>query len=257
MVARFAKESSLAKMRSQLFRPRSEKDSQQEQKGHFSRLRTIGGVFTVAEKDLSVKSINTLDTKLSYDSAASAWSSSGSDSHHVGSPKVARSKGSRRLLGHDAGCISAGNAFGDDWELGDDELLGRIMLKSRKLPKDSGAYASNHVMINSERIKKRIAPLSRMTAMDEAARRQAIIMAEQGALYHSTPADLREQLGEVAGLRIGENVAQGSDLRSIHESMMDCTADKNNMLDRRFLYMGVGTAKGSDGTLYLCQIFQN
>jgi hypothetical protein len=253
-------------------------NQRREHKHHERIFDTIGGVFATSsseEKDSSVKSIITLDTVRSSNdtiSGASGWSSSGSDNHHVGAPKLARSSGTRTLLsgdinddevkvtasgGDDESPSSSG--LGDDWELGDEELLGRIMLKSRKLPKHSGNYASNHVMINSERVRGGIAPLTRMPHMDELARKRASAMAERSRLDHCTdPTDLREQMGtKLAGRRIGENVALGSDLRSMHRSMMACTADRNNILDRRYLYMGIGTAKGGDGTLYLCQIFQN
>lgn len=60
--------------------------------------------------------------------------------------------------------------------------------------------------------------------------------------------------------RIGVNVGRGSTIKDIHKSMVSSsTADLNNIIDRRFVYMGVGTAKGGDDndTMYLCQIFSD
>lgn len=58
--------------------------------------------------------------------------------------------------------------------------------------------------------------------------------------------------------RVGENVAVGNSIKEIHLAMMsDSIADKNNILDRRYIYLGMGTAKSEvTGKLYLCQIFQ-
>jgi uncharacterized protein YkwD len=52
-------------------------------------------------------------------------------------------------------------------------------------------------------------------------------------------------------------VTRGANLHAIHSYMMTSVADRNNIMDRRFTSMGVGTAKADDGTLYLCQIFRD
>jgi hypothetical protein len=58
--------------------------------------------------------------------------------------------------------------------------------------------------------------------------------------------------------RIGENVAVGNTIQEIHMAMMsDSIADRNNILDRRYVYFGMGTAKSQrSGKIYVCQIFQ-
>jgi hypothetical protein len=224
---------------------------------------TIGGVFEVCcdpcGKQDSLKSMNTIDTRSSYDSTAS-WNSSGSPDHHKGAPLIVRKSVSQRFI-NNAG-----------FELGDEEILGRIMLKSHLLPKNDGYYASNHVMINNERTKRYIPPLKRMPDMDELAREQARRMAAENELSHSDSTDLQIRLGRHCGRRIGENVTRGSNLQNrqkcmvtrgsnlqnIHKAMMESVADRNNIMDRRFTCMGVGTAKSSDGTLlYLCQLFRD
>jgi uncharacterized protein YkwD len=143
----------------------------------------------------------------------------------------------------------------DDVRLDQAEALGLIMLRARQLPKDSWYFASNHIMINAERTKRTISPLVRDTVLDSLARAQATGMASSNRLYYSDPSDLQLDIDEPSR-RLGENVTRGSTLRKINEAMMDSAADKNNILDRRFTHMGMGTAKASDGTLYLCQLFR-
>ena len=104
---------------------------------------------------------------------------------------------------------------------------------------------------------KQAPPLKRMRDLDAIAREQAKMMASEQMLFHAEPVAIQEQLGRECGRRIGENVTKGTDLHAIHSKMMTTLADKNNIMDRRFTWMGVGTAKASDGTLYLCQIFSD
>jgi uncharacterized protein YkwD len=135
------------------------------------------------------------------------------------------------------------------------EELGLIMARSRQLP-GTWYYSSNHVLVNKERTKRGIAPLIRKVELDELARKIAASMAESQSVRHSNPHDLMFEL-QAPCRRLGENVASGSSIREIHRGMMQTSqADKNNILDRRYTSMGMGTALGSDGELYLCQIFR-
>lgn len=221
-------------------------------KSDFAKFVTIGGVYYDASESssssetTSVNSCKSLDESIDTENTSSSWSSSGSANHHEGAPRIARNF-SQRLI----------NPNGI--QLSDDELMGRIMLKSRTLPKNDGYIASNHVMINNERTRLNIAPLKRAPSLDEVAREHAKKMAQANELFHSDPEKLQEDLvGEESGRRIGENVTKGTNLHAIHAMMMKTSLpDKNNILDRRYKDMGVGTAKAADGTLYLCQIFRD
>lgn len=228
------------------------------------RFWTIGGVYFNFENTLderskrldileesetkprSAKSLNTVDTQST--SSSEEWNSSGSPEHHKGSPLLAKTFSQRR--------INPKNL-----PLTQEQLVDRIILKSRQLPKDSGYLASNHVLINNERIKRFVAPLKRMRTLDELARSHARLMAEEAQLFHSDREELYHKVFDeeqmMDGHRIGENVTKGKSVAAIHHFMMQSLSDKNNMLDRRFTWMGVGTAKASDGTLYLCQIFRD
>jgi uncharacterized protein YkwD len=142
-----------------------------------------------------------------------------------------------------------------DLDLDETELLGRAMLKSRMLPKSSGGFASNHIMINSERAKKFVAPLARNPNLDSVARDHATEMAKSNGLFHLDLTEIREDVDRVSR-RLGSNVARGSNLSDIQDGLMSSIADKNNILDRRYTDVGIGTCKAEDGILFLCQIFQ-
>ncbi len=133
------------------------------------------------------------------------------------------------------------------------EELGRIVARSRHLPSTS-YFASNHIMVNKARSAKLIAPLYRLTELDEIARQHADKMAAEEDVFHSSPSTIQEQFHRPCR-RLGENVAKGADIHSIHAKMLQNTANRNNMLDRRFTHMGMATSRGSDGSLYLCQVF--
>jgi hypothetical protein len=170
----------------------------------------------------------------------SCWTSSGLSDHLKGGPLVVRRTSA---------------AIPEEEKLGDEEILGRIMLKARTLPKHSWNFSNNHIMVNSERTKLSIPPLRRFPELDELAREHAALMAGANELSHSDPAHINARFTRHCR-RLGENVTSGSDLQDIHIGMMDSLADKNNILDRHFTSLGIGTSVASDGTLYLCQIFR-
>lgn len=135
------------------------------------------------------------------------------------------------------------------------QKLGEILSRSRQHLPGMSQYASNHVMVNHERIKRCSAPLIRLSELDEIARQQAAAMAVEDRLFHSDPARVRAAFHRPAR-RMGENVAKGISIREIHRAMMETSvSDRNNIMDRRYTHMGMGTAK-CDGQLYLCQIFR-
>jgi Cysteine-rich secretory protein family len=139
-------------------------------------------------------------------------------------------------------------------EVDDKEELRKILVRARSLP-DTWYFSSNHVMVNQERVKCSVSPVSRLQELDEIARFHATAMAREKSLFRMTPAQLQHCFPRVAR-RLGVNVAVGESIRDIHESMMTSRSDRNNILDRRYTNMGMGTARSSDGELFLCQIFR-
>ena len=105
-------------------------------------------------------------------------------------------------------------------------------------------FASNHVLVNRERMKRGLRPLSRNRAMDELARDHAANMATTAG---HTP---------IQATFVG-NMLRGASIRAIHRStmMQRDGRERHNILNPYFQEFGVGTAKGDDGMLYMCQLF--
>jgi uncharacterized protein YkwD len=221
---------------------------------------TLGGVFSTFEcsLDKSFGSFSTAHTLPSNDandesssttSSKNHWVSSGSKLHHKGAPLVVRIPPSQRFLGY---TYPADDNGVDDAAA----TLGLVMMRSRRLPQHSDSFASNHVMINADRVRRLIQPLVRLTSLDQLAREHASAMASVGHLFHTDMNALKTSIGKKTTHRLGLNVVRGASVQSMHNAMMAKLPDKNNILDRRFTCMGMGTAKSEGGTLYLCQIFR-
>lgn len=193
------------------------------------------GVF-VSACDLNNSWSNSNDSHSTDSTGPSSWKSSGSKDHHKGSPLIVSSPDSERMIQDES------------------EELGLKMARSKKLP-GTWYFSSNHVMVNDERILRTVAPLVRLTELDDIARQHAEAMASKDRLFHMDPHDLQVAFSKHSR-RLGENVARGRSIREIHEAMMSTRSDKNNILDRRFANMGMATARGNSGQLYLCQIFR-
>eukprot|EP00533_Pseudo-nitzschia_delicatissima_P013377 CAMPEP_0197282698 /NCGR_PEP_ID=MMETSP1432-20130617/24530_1 /TAXON_ID=44447 /ORGANISM="Pseudo-nitzschia delicatissima, Strain UNC1205" /LENGTH=527 /DNA_ID=CAMNT_0042749671 /DNA_START=194 /DNA_END=1777 /DNA_ORIENTATION=+ len=105
-------------------------------------------------------------------------------------------------------------------------------------------FASNHVLVNRERMKRGLRPLTRNIAMDDLARKSAQAMASSNGL-NALPTTY-----------VG-NVLRGETIRTIHRSTMlqKQGRERANILNPYFQDFGVGTCKGSDGNLYMCQLF--
>ena len=105
-------------------------------------------------------------------------------------------------------------------------------------------FASNHVLVNRERMKRGLRPLTRNIAMDELARSNAEKMAETGGV------------APIPATYVG-NVLRGESIRAIHRSTMQNKEgrERTNLLSPYFQDFGVGTAKSQDGQLYICQLF--
>jgi Cysteine-rich secretory protein family len=142
----------------------------------------------------------------------------------------------------------------DGHAIDDKEELNKVLTRAKHLP-DTWYFSSNHVMVNQDRVRRSVAPVTRLRELDEIARCQAAVMAEENSLFHMSPTQLQESFPRVAR-RFGVNVAKGESIRHIHEAMMNSRSNRNNILDRRYTNMGMGTARGPDGELFLCQIFR-
>lgn len=135
------------------------------------------------------------------------------------------------------------------------DALNMAMARTYQLPK-TGYFSNNHIMVNGVRAKHVVPALSRNSNLDTLARWHAEAMAASERIFHSDPGEINLKLKKPSR-RIGENVAVGETVSDIHGQMMTKKkGDYNNIIDRRYTEMGMGTAKGRNGELYLCQIFR-
>lgn len=105
-------------------------------------------------------------------------------------------------------------------------------------------FASNHVLVNRERMKRGLRPLTRNIQMDELARTNAERMAGSAGA------------APIQATYVG-NVLRGESIRAIHRATMlnKEGRERGNLLNPYYQEFGVGTCKGPDGMLYVCQLF--
>lgn len=105
-------------------------------------------------------------------------------------------------------------------------------------------FASNHVLVNRERMKRGVRPLTRNIAMDKLARESAEAMAQSAGC------------SQLRTTYVG-NILRGESIRAVHRATMMAKdgRERANLLNPYFQDFGVGTAKGDDGMLYVCQLF--
>lgn len=84
------------------------------------------------------------------------------------------------------------------------------------------------------------------------ARRQAARMAAARRIYHNP-----NLTSEVRGWRnVGENVGSGGSVSRIHTAFMNSSAHRSNILSSTFTEVGIGTARGGDGLIYVSEVFR-
>lgn len=211
-------------------------------------------------------SSTTTTTECSGTCRPTSWKLANSARHNMDTPVV----------------VASPDCQGEDCLLDDDATeMRRIIARHRKLP-GTWYYSSNHILVNQERNRRFVAPLRRLPLLDLLARLHAEQLAAeeqeqeqqeglgqqytrrrqkgpQEALRHVNADALRWALDQnhLRYTRLGENVAKGTSVRGIHNDMMATLSNRNNIVDRRFTHMGMGTAVGRrTGQLYLCQIFR-
>ena len=181
----------------------------------------------------------------SFRTLPSDWTSSDSIQHHRFSQLWSRNE--HEILSF------KGNLFEED---DDDDDVPILKTKRVKEPPGMWYYVSSHILINDERAKRNIVPLTRKHELDEIAREHAQRIMEEGRVSYI---DLKALFRKVSKpcRRLAQNVACGESVAVIHEEQFKKSkAELNNIIDRRLRYMGVGTAKDSiEDKIYICQIF--
>jgi hypothetical protein len=83
------------------------------------------------------------------------------------------------------------------------------------------------------------------------AHRHSVEMASRRSIYHNS-----SLTSEVRGWRaIGENVGRGPTASSVHKAFMGSSSHRAHILSSRYKQIGTGAVKGSDGYLYVTEVF--
>jgi hypothetical protein len=124
-----------------------------------------------------------------------------------------------------------------------DDLRKEYGLKE-ELPDTS---ATGHIVVNRARIEQGLKPLARNREMDEVASKYAGEMAAGSILVSRRPTKLPYQ----------GYIWRGTSILSVHEEIMEDErgSARAHVLHPEFEKIGVGTAKGPDDMLYLCELY--
>ena len=106
-------------------------------------------------------------------------------------------------------------------------------------------------VLNSLRTSQGLGALVRDASLDRKASAQAVRMARQETIFHST--DLKMGVPDGWGV-IGENVGVGGSIVTIQEALKNSPSHLANMVDPRFRRVGIG-AVDRNGRIYLVQVF--
>ncbi|HZZ81998.1 MAG TPA: CAP domain-containing protein [Gemmataceae bacterium] len=116
-------------------------------------------------------------------------------------------------------------------------------------------------LTNRERKAKELPPLKLSVTLSKVARAHSENMARQGKMEHTldkkTPFD-RIKASGYRYFAAGENIAMGEEgakLSAIMKAWMESKGHRENILDTRFMEIGIGIATSKDGTMYLTQVF--
>jgi uncharacterized protein YkwD len=105
--------------------------------------------------------------------------------------------------------------------------------------------------LNALRTSRGLPALVRDAELDRKASAQAVRMARQQTIFHSS--DL--SLGVSAGWSvIGENVGVGGSIATIQSALEGSPGHMANMVDTRFRRVGIGAVQ-RNGRIYLVQVF--
>jgi cysteine-rich secretory family protein len=106
-------------------------------------------------------------------------------------------------------------------------------------------------LTNGERSNRGIRTLSVASDLTSIARRHSSRMASQRRIYHDSNLP-----NEVSGwTALGENVGRGSSASSVHQAFMGSGEHRAHILSTTYNQMGIGAVRGSDGQLYVTEVF--
>lgn len=115
--------------------------------------------------------------------------------------------------------------------------------------------AHSRSLVNSVRVSAGLASLVPDGGLDTVARAQAKRMADRDMIFHDPDLGAHADAAGVAWTLIGENVGVGSDVDAVHDAFMASPAHRANITHRAYTHIGVGTAVGRDGSVFVAHAF--
>ena len=114
---------------------------------------------------------------------------------------------------------------------------------------------NNHHLVNTSRLNHSLQTLRRTVHLDAMAKAHAQSMAQRKMVFHSVNslAALRDKLESA---HAGENIQRGESIALLHDECMSQAILRANVLSNEFDEMGMATAVGTDGIVYLVQLFR-
>lgn len=127
--------------------------------------------------------------------------------------------------------------------------------QARKAPR-TGFFNNNHILVNQTRSDYNLKALKRSRALDEMARQHAKALAKKCTVKHSVN-NVKELKIKLQRAHVAENVQRGDSVLAMHHSVMGQAGHTSRLnILGDFCEFGMATAKGSDGKLYMCQLFR-
>ena len=130
--------------------------------------------------------------------------------------------------------------------------LSVVVLPGRAVADPADDAGTSVWLVNQSRAEYGLPRLIPDRELQIVANRHANRMAENGYIYHS--GDLGSQLSW-GWQAWAENVGNGPSVPWIHGAFMDSGYHSANILDPGYNYVGVGVAYGTDGKVYVAQVF--
>jgi hypothetical protein len=127
-------------------------------------------------------------------------------------------------------------------------LLGIVAPSASALTSAEASFVSK---INHERTSRGLHALTVASDLEASARNHSAKMAAAGQIFHNSNLDNEINNWFV----LGENVGVGPDVDSLHQAFMNSPHHRENILYPSYNIIGVGVVKGSDGYLYVTEVF--
>lgn len=116
---------------------------------------------------------------------------------------------------------------------------------------DSRSESTFLNLINQERAKVRVGPLSRSADLDASARTHAKLMADRNDLHHQ---NLRPLLGD-PWMSVAENVAYGPTVNSMHTGLVNSPGHYTNLANGSYSHVGIGVYHDGEGRIWTAHVF--